>query len=207
MGQRWPLWWREIRGAAVVVALGVAVALTPSRSPLTTALALAGVVAGWATWTVPGVPARFVPAGLLLAGLAGLLLWYVNPRSPAFAFPALVCIRAGACVPARWSVGITLALCAVLDTAVPLTGGDRRWLWFGPVILVACVLGGMVRRRTTQLQEEAEVARAEQAALAERARIAREIHDVLAHALAALTVQLETADALLEGGRSGPARE
>jgi signal transduction histidine kinase len=47
---------------------------------------------------------------------------------------------------------------------------------------------------------------ARSAALAERARIAREIHDVLAHSLAALSVQIETADALLEGGHPDRAR-
>ena len=36
--------------------------------------------------------------------------------------------------------------------------------------------------------------------LAERNRIGREIHDVLAHSLGALSVQLEAADALLESG-------
>lgn len=43
------------------------------------------------------------------------------------------------------------------------------------------------------------------AALAERSRIAREIHDILAHSLADLSIQLELADALLTDGgdRSG----
>src|SRR5438067_2045253 len=38
------------------------------------------------------------------------------------------------------------------------------------------------------------------AALDERARIAREIHDVLAHSLGALAVQLDVAEALLDDG-------
>jgi signal transduction histidine kinase len=38
------------------------------------------------------------------------------------------------------------------------------------------------------------------AALAERNRLGREIHDVLAHSLGALSVQLDAADAVLEGG-------
>jgi signal transduction histidine kinase len=45
-------------------------------------------------------------------------------------------------------------------------------------------------------------------ALAERNRLGREIHDVLAHSLGALSVQLEAADALLEqGGEPGRARD
>ena len=42
-------------------------------------------------------------------------------------------------------------------------------------------------------------------ALAERNRIGREIHDVLAHSLGALSVQLEAADALLENGTDAAA--
>ncbi|WP_327352943.1 sensor histidine kinase [Streptomyces sp. NBC_01304] len=46
----------------------------------------------------------------------------------------------------------------------------------------------------------ARVAEAESAALAERARIARDIHDVLAHSLSAQTVHLEAARLLIERG-------
>jgi len=45
------------------------------------------------------------------------------------------------------------------------------------------------------------------AALDERARIAREMHDVLAHSLGALTVQLDVAEALLEKGSAEQAVE
>jgi signal transduction histidine kinase len=53
------------------------------------------------------------------------------------------------------------------------------------------------------LLAEAERARREQAraaALEERTRIAREIHDVLAHSLGALAVQLDVTEALLDDG-------
>ncbi|MCS6847144.1 MAG: GAF domain-containing sensor histidine kinase [Anaerolineae bacterium] len=43
-------------------------------------------------------------------------------------------------------------------------------------------------------------------ALEERNRLAREIHDTLAQGLAAITMQLEAADALVEGGRTAQAR-
>ena len=55
--------------------------------------------------------------------------------------------------------------------------------------------------RLLEERERLNVERAHAAALAERGRIAREIHDVLAHSLSALTVQLEAADALLVGSR------
>src|SRR5213078_2739851 len=110
-------------------------------------------------------------------------------------------------LPPRRSVALTIGLCVAIDTIVLLGGGSRLWLVLGPGILCAALVGGLIRRATVRLQQEAGTARAEQAALAERARIAREIHDVLAHTLAALTVQLETADALLERGRTEPARD
>ncbi|MGV2480690.1 UNVERIFIED_CONTAM: two-component sensor histidine kinase, partial [Salmonella enterica subsp. enterica serovar Weltevreden] len=43
--------------------------------------------------------------------------------------------------------------------------------------------------------------RAATAALAERARIARDLHDVLAHSLGALTLQLDAAAALAQARR------
>ncbi len=76
-----------------------------------------------------------------------------------------------------------------------------------PAILVGSGLLGLTRRQyvaqgraaealvAQTLRTEAESRRA--AALDERTRLAREIHDVLAHALGGLTVQLEAAELLL----------
>jgi signal transduction histidine kinase len=78
------------------------------------------------------------------------------------------------------------------------------------VILVVVVLA-LVRRdyrvkaeHAQSLLEQEEHARREHAraaALDERARIARELHDVLAHALGSLAIQLEVADVLLSEQR------
>ena len=67
---------------------------------------------------------------------------------------------------------------------------------------------GLARRQYVLRVEQAELRLAESqrtreeqaraAALAERVRIAREIHDVLAHSLSALAIQLELAEAQLE---------
>ncbi len=58
---------------------------------------------------------------------------------------------------------------------------------------------GSAQRLLAQ-ERAARVAEAETAALAERARIAREIHDVLAHSLSAQLVHLEAARLLIERG-------
>ncbi len=76
-----------------------------------------------------------------------------------------------------------------------------------PGAMLLLVLLGLNRRQyevqavqTRQLLEQTRLAQAEHAraaALDERTRIARELHDVLAHSLGALGVQLELAEALL----------
>jgi signal transduction histidine kinase len=58
----------------------------------------------------------------------------------------------------------------------------------------------LLEERVTVEQE-----RAENAALAERSRIARDIHDVLAHSLGGLVLQLDAVEALLESGRTAEA--
>lgn len=58
----------------------------------------------------------------------------------------------------------------------------------------------LLEERLTVEQE-----RAENAALAERSRIARDIHDVLAHSLGGLVLQLDAVEALLESGRTSEA--
>jgi signal transduction histidine kinase len=68
------------------------------------------------------------------------------------------------------------------------------------VIVAAWLLGAYVRTRrqlVAELRERA-LQSAEAAAVAERARVARELHDVLAHSLGVVVVQAEAAEAALE---------
>ncbi|MFK4791609.1 sensor histidine kinase [Microbacterium sp. ZW T5_56] len=71
------------------------------------------------------------------------------------------------------------------------------------------VLGGFVRRATRLSALEAEKVREERILAREtagRIALARDLHDVLAHSLGGLTVQLDAIDALLEAGRIDEAR-
>src|SRR6202035_2124124 len=77
-----------------------------------------------------------------------------------------------------------------------------------PAAMIGLWAFGLTRRAYVLRAEEAEealeqarrahAAENQAAALAERARIAREIHDVLAHALAAVSVNLQAAEGLLD---------
>jgi signal transduction histidine kinase len=203
------LWWVRARGLAVLVAIGVGVCLSRPRPAwsgpgLVTVLALAAVAAGWLLWMSGGPRLH---AGLVLAGTAGVVLSVTNPGSPAIVYPAVICLQAGARTAPRWSTTVTVALGGAYAAGLALTGAGPVRLLVGLGAFGLGLAAGLIRRQNSLLHKETERARAEEAALAERARIAREIHDVLAHALSALSLQLELADALLERGRTDEARQ
>jgi len=207
--------WRQFRSIAGLVAITWSVLTArPWAPPPLAALVLA--VGGWLVRLLFERQPRLVVAGTSLSALGGVVLSTTNPRSAALGYVAAACVAAGARLPWRWSAPL-VTLVGVAQTAGHLVL-HRPFIWHvvTAVGVAACWLAGVVRRQAEDRAEQAQLLVAETrlaqqeqaraAALAERARIAREIHDVLAHALAALSVQLETADALLEGGRTGQAR-
>ncbi|WP_328751040.1 histidine kinase [Streptomyces sp. NBC_00285] len=96
---------------------------------------------------------------------------------------------------------VALALYAVVNDDVWLTtlATTAGLALAGYVLRLDAEARGTAQRLLTQ-ERAARAAEAESAALAERARIAREIHDVLAHSLSAQLVHLEAARLLIERG-------
>ncbi|MFE3037619.1 sensor histidine kinase [Streptomyces canus] len=96
---------------------------------------------------------------------------------------------------------VALALYAVANDDVWLTtlATTAGLALAGYVLRLDAEARGNAQRLLNQ-ERAARAAEAESAALAERARIAREIHDVLAHSLSAQLVHLEAARLLIEGG-------
>ncbi|MEU6850110.1 histidine kinase [Actinacidiphila alni] len=93
--------------------------------------------------------------------------------------------------------------------AYALLGTSDNWLVTVLTVAGLSLAGYIVRldaeargqtQRLLAQERAARAAEAESAALAERARIAREIHDVLAHSLSAQTVHLEATRLLIERG-------
>ncbi|MFS0728588.1 histidine kinase [Curtobacterium sp. 1P10AnD] len=93
---------------------------------------------------------------------------------------------------------VVIALSAtVLQTSVQFVLGTSAGLLLG-------VLIGFSRRQYRVAEQRSREALAEQqraALLADRARAARDVHDVLAHSLGGLVLQLDAVEALLEAGR------
>ncbi len=211
-----PLWWRLARtGMAVIAICWGVVAVVPyhlwSWQFAATALLLGAAVTGWLIWVcAPGDPRVSTTVGILVIGVSGLVLSMLVPHSPGVALVIVSVTRAAH----AWGPRPSLLYALVVATAYTLghlaIHDTAAWLLAGIGGVLAGVLLGLVRWQNDRLAAEVRHARDEQArsaALDERARIAREIHDVLAHSLAALSVQLETADALLESGRAVRARD
>ncbi|MFI0719615.1 sensor histidine kinase [Streptomyces sp. NPDC021224] len=200
------------RGVRAVL-LAVAVWATTTRTHLSgwqIALALAGIAAASAVvWIFFRVTLR-------------RLLW------PSVALMALLIAAAAGCQALGAPVAAGVLVCGVamlslqrlpLAAAAPLAGAALvDFVLIGGsdgrpaallTVLGLCLLGytarldAEARGKTQRLLAQERAARraeAETAALAERARIAREIHDVLAHSLSAQTVHLEATRLLIERG-------
>ncbi|MFG2043270.1 sensor histidine kinase [Dactylosporangium sp. NPDC048998] len=206
-------WWRQVRSLVFLALLTVAMFQDEPRPGLTgRGLALlAGVVVGGAAWAAMALRAgaeRIQVYTVTLCALSGL--WLVAVHAPGFApcyVIAAVTIAAASLPPVRAAM-LTGAFAVALATTLGITGASIEviTIWTGALVLV--LLLGIVRQQRDARVEQARLLAGEQsraAALAERARLAREIHDVLAHSLSALSVQLETAAALLERDRTADA--
>ncbi|GIM90995.1 sensor histidine kinase [Paractinoplanes toevensis] len=193
---------RSLDGAPVAVAIAawaawaawLVVIFVPERRGRLRAALYLGMVAGGSLAAITTDVVGFVPAAVALIVLAG---------TPAF--------------PLRL-VGVAAAGSLILIAADALISTPHRGSLTGVLSLVAVTgIGGLSRRqyRISEAQSLAlleerlavEQERAEVAALTERSRIARDLHDVLAHSLGGLVIQLEAVDALLESNRTGEARD
>src|SRR5690242_8465758 len=183
-------------------------------------LAVAG--AAWVVWLGLSFRAgRTVWPLLCLIGAAGGVAAAVGVAGPdtgsstAVALAVIVAVHAGVTLRPPVVVAVTAAGVFGMLVALPALGGRPASGVMYALLIVGGAAGGVARGlRAEQIRqgrlllaerEEAQQAREQAAALAERGRIARDIHDVLAHSLADLSIQLEVARALLSdsGDRSG----
>ncbi len=174
--------------------------------------ALAGVL--MAVWTVmassrPG--GRRFDAGLswVLGALAVVTAAGAGlPSGGTLVVLAVIAVIATGSRASLAAVWITTGLAAAALIATGAAFGALGWTTVANVAALLVGLLGGFGRRTYRVQAEqnavllaqAEQLRQEQARTAtldERARIAREIHDVLAHSLGALGVQIQLAQAVL----------
>lgn len=197
---------------AVVVAVFGVIALRfeqrGARLGDDTAVAALIVVASSASLVIRRVRPWWTLA-LTLAGAVGYT-WYSGVFNAAATLPLLVCLGTIASIfPARVAIVTTAATCAFLTVVGIVVGPD--WLLVERIglvgwPLVGAVIGGLTKARNryvTAVQTRAQLATVlyehemAQRVMEERLRMSRDIHDVVAHHLTTLNLQIGTARHLL----------
>jgi len=213
-----PLGWVFIAAVVISAEQGhPAPGLSGVRLGITAALAvfvLTAAVALNPRWAERGLAAQAVAIGLL--GGSGVALAGLQPHGATGLAASLGVWIAAVRLPAGPAVVASAVITAALAAVVALTQHPAAQ----PVIAVSlfCVLLAVIGRfirRSRQSQDQTELlmaqlqdardAEAAAAAVAERGRIAGELHDVLAHALSGLAIQLQGARKLAdtEGASAG----
>ncbi len=203
--------WRRL-----VIVLGLvsaAVLLAGSASALAETLPAALVVVGLGLWLVEllSTPPWVVAEAVLLAavGVTGGLLNALAPESSGFLLAYLAAAATGLRLPVRYglpALGLALVVLAAgvvrtSETVLTSLPTDLLGVAFAFLVATATRTSRRAQARNAELVVQLEATRAaeaEAAALAERARLARELHDILAHALSGLAMSLEAARLLAE---------
>jgi signal transduction histidine kinase len=203
-------WLPVLRSVVVPVVVLYAVLAHPgpgtSGRGLVVSAGIALVVAGFAVAvrSIARQTARASAAfgGAIVVAGSGMLMW-AQPDGPGAPSALLGVLLIARLLPARAAFAATAAACAVLATISEITAHGHGP---GVALLVALaglagmvVLAGRLREANDQAErllaelEASRAAEARAAGLAERQRLAREMHDVLAHSLSGLVVKLEGA--------------
>ncbi len=218
----WSLWFWVARACVVgLVIADVSVAHPgPGLGGHHLVLLVGGIFAAAASLAYPLLErvGERVSALVLAAGVVGgCLAALVSPSSGALVLPALIAATAGASLSFPIAAGAAGCGLVTLGTSSIVVTSPGFSLLGSSLAVLGGLLAGLWRRQYVLRAEQAELmsVEAERAkeehgrakALDERARLAREIHDVLAHTLGGLVVQLDAADAVLgETGDSAKAR-
>jgi signal transduction histidine kinase len=200
---------------AGLVLIGLSV-LSGSHHPgtsgrgLAVSLLFAAAALSWLIWTAHPNDDRRGSVELYVMALAGGLLVEAAPQSAASVFVFVAVIVAGARLELVRAAPVVLTGVLALAVSDLLYNGNALALLAYTLGFVTSLLAASNARQRSLRVEQAELLLAQTqrsheeqlraARLEESTRIARDIHDVLAHTLAGLTIQLEATGALLEQG-------
>jgi signal transduction histidine kinase len=215
----WIQAWNVVYLATLVVA--TALAVTDGEVSVARRAGLGGIAALEAAWYGGIVRRRYweAPPGrfALAMGVAAVLWFPLLVGHPAYGMTIFAAFGVAACPWLRRSIAAVTALIGLvlladaLDGGDPVTAGDAAVVVaIGALVVLAHATQGAIaaeseRRRRLIVELEAtraELAASERAAgaLAERERLARDIHDALAQGFTSIVMLLEAADAKLPAG-------
>ena len=207
----------------LVTVVGVGLALPGKSAAVIVVAATATLVAagGTAFIFIRGPSIGPDIAALLTVGFAGVALAGLLPNTPGFVMVYVAMAALGMRAPPIPAIMAGLAVLAAMNLAALLAGvlsvSDLVSQDVGAAFVFA--VGAFTRSariaqdqaRVAQARAEdlltqlraSQAAQAEAAALTERARLAREIHDILAHALSGLILALDTMELLGRQAETG----
>ncbi|MFI6867299.1 sensor histidine kinase [Nocardia sp. NPDC050406] len=199
----------------VVTVLGLAVAWPTLHLTHQVPIAAQPFIAGLAAF--PLLLVRVNPAlGWAVSAGSALLIALAIPNQPdntipfqvvhilvLFALTFAVAVRAGAqIVLVAWLSTSLLMATTMAQAGDSFADAGLGW----PIAITGLVIFGLLVRWLTQSQkalleqsEETELERARRAILEEKARIARDLHDVVAHHMSMVVVQAQTAPYRIDG--------
>ena len=193
------------------VIVGVGLGFFVPNMPVWVTAASVLAMAGWIVSPVKHRPrlGRAALAGMLLGGVVAALPTHVLGLVPTAI--ATIIIVGQSSHPRRTSVVCVSALGIVLSALAIATGAPLELTTASWAVVLIAVLLGFARyqiRQATRREEELaaehlamERERERAATLEERASIARDLHDTLAHSLGALVIQFDALEVLAETGR------
>lgn len=169
------------------------------------------LLSAWALLDARGqLPSRRATTVPMLFGAMAVVsgVASVQPHAePMLVLAAIALLEVGGETSPRAGTAVAALAVLAVETTALLSGASTMITFGAPLILLLGMLTGSNRRAYRVRAEQAHALlvntdqlRAEQrrvAVLDERARIAREIHDVLAHSLGALSIQIQAARVVL----------
>jgi len=205
-------WLIRVTGFAVI---GILALISPPRSAAQQAVQIVcfsvvglALLAWIAADLRPRYRSRGLPVALGAMAIAGGVAAVTSGNGQTLvAFACIAAFWAGSETGLRASIAVAAAGIVSIWVAGGIAGSQFGTMAGDPLLIAVCAMFGL-QRRSYRVQAEQSAAllaqherlRAEQRradVLDERARIAREIHDVLAHSLGALGIQIQAAKAML----------
>ncbi len=175
---------------------------------LVVSLLFAASAVSWLIWTARPNAEEGSSVELYVMAIAGGLLIYAAPQSAASVFVFVAVIVAGIRMELARAASVVVAgALAVAVSGLLYTGSALGVLAYTLGFTASLMAASNARQRSLRIEQAdlllAQTQRSHEeqlraARLEESTRIARDIHDVLAHTLAGLTIQLEATGALLE---------
>ncbi|MFC9506262.1 sensor histidine kinase [Streptomyces sp. NPDC057002] len=194
-------WWAHARALTaanpLVVDIGIALLVQCAMTmPFVVPRAAGAPPATWGAYglstltVLPLVWRRRAPVAVLFAMLAATLLYGLAVDGPGQPLPytgLVITYTIAALSTARKRLVSAGVLLVAVPVGVWLNTRSARELTFSLIVFTAAYVFG----RLTDARQRANRVEAEQAAARERARIAREMHDILSHAVSLMIVQAE----------------